>query len=640
MKPADGELRAWFLGPHGENADLAERLLLAAFREHVAWRRSHHPEDPDTITESDRQSLAYRHAAERLAAELQGLMVALRGDVPFFSGRYQGHMLAEQTIASQLAWFATMLSNPNNVVSEVSPVTTRLELEVAAQLAEMIGYRPDAAWGHLTSGGTIANFEALWIARGIRYLPVGLALAVRQLSMHLPVRLPNGDAGDLRDLPLWELLNLTPTDALDAYDQFHRQVPADVARRALDEHSLSAIGYQDYTRRLSSVWSDPLPAGIVLVPGTAHYSWEKIVRALGIGSNRLIAIGVDRHARMDPDQLASALTRAAASRTPVLAVVSVCGSTEEGSVDRLDEILAVRDAAARTHGTALHLHVDACYGGYAATLTRNIDGTPMAGAAIREHTGSEWPDDDWVASIAAMASADSVTIDPHKLGFVPYPAGAFLLRDRRGRNLVSLDPPYLAPSTVREPEGFIGRWILEGSKPGAAAAATWLSHRVVPLHVAGHGQLIHRTAAGARRLHQLLGTESILGHGFSVVRLQAPDLNVVGWLVHHPSLRRLVDVNALNEAIHARLSGATAAPPYWITRTRLVAPGSRGVALPLVAELGLGATEWDAHGLVVLRVTVMDPFFAESPPSAPDHCAGLVAAVAVAAREALADMPA
>ncbi|HRP08895.1 MAG TPA: hypothetical protein PLL69_10450, partial [Gemmatimonadales bacterium] len=235
--------RAWFLGPRAENADIAEQLLLEAFRDHVAWRRAHHPEDGNAITALDRASDVHRGEVERLTAMLRSLLVELRRDVPFFSGRYQGHMLGEQTLASQLAWFATMLSNPNNVVAEASPVTTRLELEVAGQLATMIGYRPGQCWGHLTGGGTIANFEALWIARGVRYLPVGLALACRQLSLGLTVRLPGGAAGELRELPLWELLNLTPSDALDAYDRFHRELPADVARRALDEHSLSAIGY-------------------------------------------------------------------------------------------------------------------------------------------------------------------------------------------------------------------------------------------------------------------------------------------------------------------------------------------------------------------------------------------------------------
>jgi glutamate/tyrosine decarboxylase-like PLP-dependent enzyme len=84
-------------------------------------------------------------------------------------------MIAEQTIAAQIGWFATMLYNPNNIAVDISPVTTRLEEEVASQLAAMIGYDPATSWGHLTSGGTIANFEAFWLARGVRYLPVAAA---------------------------------------------------------------------------------------------------------------------------------------------------------------------------------------------------------------------------------------------------------------------------------------------------------------------------------------------------------------------------------------------------------------------------------------------------------------------------------
>src|SRR5690606_31522952 len=273
----------------------------------------------------------YDDAVARLTEELHGLLASLKRDVPFFSGRYQGHMLGEQTIASQVGYLAGMLYNPNNVVAEASPVTTRLEIEVASQLAAMIGYDPVRAWGHLTSGGTVANFEALWIARGVRYLPVGLALAARELGVGIAAQLPDGSAADLRELPIWSLLNLDPDAALDAYDAFHHAVPAAVARDALDRHSLSAVGYQDYTRRLAAVWQDALPPAVVLVAGTAHYSWEKIVRALGIGSRQLVQVPVDAQARMDPDALAEVLAECGASRTPVLAVVSVCGSTEEGA---------------------------------------------------------------------------------------------------------------------------------------------------------------------------------------------------------------------------------------------------------------------------------------------------------------------
>lgn len=67
-----------------------------------------------------------------------GLLAELERGVPFFSGRYRAHMLSEQKIAAQVGFFATMLYNPNNVSAEESPVTSRLELEVAALLAGML----------------------------------------------------------------------------------------------------------------------------------------------------------------------------------------------------------------------------------------------------------------------------------------------------------------------------------------------------------------------------------------------------------------------------------------------------------------------------------------------------------------------
>lgn len=634
MNHADEALRAWFLGPRAENADLLERLVLESLRDHIFWRRNYHPEDGFTIHESDRRSAGYDAATARLTEELFGLLAALKRDVPFFSGRYQGHMVGEQSIAAQIGYFAAMLYNPNNVAAEVSPVTTRLELEAAGQLAAMIGYDTAQCWGHLCAGGTIANFEALWIARGVRYLPVALALAARDLGIPLAVRLLNDDTRDMRDLPLWSLLNLQAAATLDAYQLLHESAPHRDVERALDGHSLTTIGYQDYTQQLAGAFGDPLPAGVMLVASTAHYSWEKIARALGIGAHRMVAVPVDAQCRMDPAALWHELERCAADHRPVLALVSVCGTTEEGAVDRLEIVVELRRRAARELGLAFHLHSDACYGGYAAAVTRGADGRRLSADEIRSKHALNWPSAEWVDSINALAQADSVSIDPHKLGYVPYPAGALLVRDRRARALVSLDPPYLAPSDDpdRSEEGFIGRWILEGSKPGAAAAAVWLTHRVIPLDERGYGHLITRTVEGAYRLHAALAGDALAP--FGVIRFAPPDLNIVNWIVTHPSLRTLAACNAFTEAIYARLSPAAGDPPYFITRTRLTAPAHDGVVEPLLAQLQVDAAAWRDVGLVVLRAVVMDPFFGDGT-STPDHLTGFIAALRGAAHEAL-----
>jgi glutamate/tyrosine decarboxylase-like PLP-dependent enzyme len=541
-------------------------------------------------------------------------------------------MIGEQTIAAQIGYFATMLYNPNNIAVEISPVTTRLELEVAGQLARMIGYDPSRSWGHLTSGGTIANFEALWLARAVRYLAVAMAGAANELGLDLAVRLPGGDSVPIRTLPLWELLNITNQDTLDTWEELWQSAaPADV-QRALANHSLAAIGYQEYSRRLALDFGDPLPAGVVLVAATAHYSWEKIVRALGIGSNQLVHVPLDRWCRMDPDALWERVSAMARRRHPILALVSVCGSTEESAVDRLDRVLDVRSRAERELGAAFHVHSDACYGGYAAAITHRADGCRRTAAEIRASMETDWPSDEWVQAIEALGGADSVTVDPHKMGYVPYSAGAVLVRDGRARHLVAVDPPYLSPveDTGTDTERFLGRYILEGSKPGAAAASVWLSHKVLPLDERGYGYLVQRTVTGARRLHAALAGADL--SPYRVVMLPVPDINIVCYLIGHPSLASLSAVNGFNERLYARMSLARSdgPPEYIITRTRLRSPAYDGAIEPLLSALGIGTVEeWKAsgsEGLVVLRSTVMDPFLAAPTPGT-DHVAGLVGAL-------------
>ncbi len=641
MSPSPRDaLRAWFLGPRGENADLMERLVTESFRDHVFWRRNFRPEDGVTIREADRRQEGYDAANATLTQELMGLLAELKQDVPFFSGRYQGHMICEPTIAAQVGYFAAMLYNPNNVTREAGPVTTRLEFEVADQLARMIGYDPGTAWGHITSGGTVANFEALWIARSLFYLPVAAAMAARAGGPDVEVQRPDGTRAPVSSLGLYELLNLRGPAALDAWDALQAVVPRASWAEVIDRHTLARAGYQEYTRRLAHHWGDPLPDSVVLVAATAHYSWEKIVRALGIGAEQLEFVPVDRHCRIDPDALWEHIERLHARRAPILACVSVSGTTEEGAMDRLDRVLEVRARAEQELGVTFHLHADACYGGYAAAVTRRADGTHRTASEIRASTGIAWPSDDWVQSMVAMGWVDSVTIDPHKLGYVPYPAGAMLLRDRRARKLVAVDPPYLAPATQGEQEtSFLGQFILEGSKPGAAAAAVWLGQKVLPLDERGYGYLIERTVIGAYRLHDAIRDTDLAP--YRAVMLPRPDLNIVCFIMTHPVLTTLDAVNRLNEGVYRRMSLGRSGemPDYMITRTRLVHPNYDGAVPSLLPALGLGAGEWRAsrEGLVVLRSTVMSPFLTGDS-GGTDHVVGYVEALHRACIAAFAEI--
>jgi glutamate/tyrosine decarboxylase-like PLP-dependent enzyme len=609
------DLASVFLGPKGENADVFERLLLEAFRDHVFWRRNFHPEDGFHVTEGEKHSPDYQAAISTLSQELMGLLGELKAGVPFFSPRYIGHMTSDLTMASLIGYFATMLYNPNNVAAEASPVTTRLELEVAAQLARMIGYDPDAHWGHLTSGGTVANYEALWVARNVKYLPVAVRWAAGEMGVGgLDVALPDGSRAPLDALDLWQMLNVTPTAALDLAARFRERVgDAYQAVHALARHSLEGLGFQEFGRRLAAIYGDALPPAVVLVPSTAHYSWEKICRTLGIGGAQLVHVPVDRRFRMDPEALEAGIRHLAERRQPVIACVSVIGTTEESAVDRLDLVADARERLARELGVGFYLHADAAWGGYAAAITRRADGSRRAYTeALRDYAPEVWPEEGVFRGLCAMERADSVTIDPHKLGFVPYPAGAVSFRDRRSRDLVAVEAPYIFHRGASE-AGYIGRFIMEGSKPGAAAAAVWMSHKVLPLDARGYGRMIGETARGALVLHRRLSGGD--WGPFRVVPLPAPDLNLVCFAVGHPALGTLEETNAFVDRIYRAMSVSDARSArmldYFVTKTELRQPEYGESAVPLVEALGFTRDDYLRAGAVaVIRCTVMDPYLA------------------------------
>ncbi len=626
----DLDLASIFLGPKGENAEVFERLLLDAFRDHVFWRRNHHPEDGFLVNEAEKHEPSYERSISILRQELLGLLSELKAGVPFFSPRYVGHMCSDLTMASLVGYFATMLYNPNNVAAEASPVTTRMELEVAAQLARMIGYSADSQWGHLTSGGTVANFEALWVARNVKYLPVAVRWCVEELDLEIPVTLPDGDVVDIASLDLWALLNLAPVASLDLLDRFRATLEdPSLAMDLLSRHSLGGLGYQEFGRRLAADFGDALPPAVVLVPSTAHYSWEKICRSLGIGASCLRHVAVDRTFRMDVDALAATLRDLAARRQPVIACISVIGTTEESAVDRLDLISELRESAGREIGVTFHLHADAAYGGYAAAITRDGEGGRTEPPGTPDYGSlNEWPTAEVHQALCALERTDSVTIDPHKLGFVPYPAGAVSFRDRRARELVAVEAPYIFHPGESE-WGYIGRYILEGSKPGAAAAGVWMSHKVLPLTRDGYGRLIQATARGARLLHERLRRRD--WSPFRLAELPVPDINIVCFAFGHRDLLSLEATNDFTERVYRAMSVGGApkiTPGYLVTKTVLRSAEYGPAALPIVEAMGFGEAEYHAAGgLSVIRCTVMDPFLGEAR-GRTDHIEGLLATLA------------
>src|SRR4051812_14752417 len=94
---------------------------------------------------------------------LAELAERLRNTYPYPDAHYAGQMLKPPTAIAWAAYATAMLLNPNNHALDGGPATAEMEKEAVAQIAAMFGYEQHL--GHLTAPGTIANLEALWVAR-------------------------------------------------------------------------------------------------------------------------------------------------------------------------------------------------------------------------------------------------------------------------------------------------------------------------------------------------------------------------------------------------------------------------------------------------------------------------------------------
>ena len=176
--PTESDLafvRPLFLGPAAENDQLFESLVVEFLRDHTFWRRNFHPEDGQRIdsgARNDPDFLAFQAETRRA---LYQLSAELKRAVPFFHPRYVGHMSSDLLLPGLVAKILTTLYNPNNVSEEAAPVTLEMELQVGRGFGHACSDSPQTrtqepcAWGHLTSGGTVANYEALWNFRSVKF---------------------------------------------------------------------------------------------------------------------------------------------------------------------------------------------------------------------------------------------------------------------------------------------------------------------------------------------------------------------------------------------------------------------------------------------------------------------------------------
>src|SRR5258707_3996944 len=108
------------------------------------------------------------------------------------------------------------------------------------------------------------------------------------------------------------------------------------------------------------------PPGLVMYTSEqSHSSIEKGAIAVGIGQTNVRKVPVDPEFRMRPDALASMIEQDKAAGKRPFCVVATVGTTSTTSIDPVPQIADI----AEKHG--LWLHVDAAYGGAAATVSEH-----------------------------------------------------------------------------------------------------------------------------------------------------------------------------------------------------------------------------------------------------------------------------
>jgi tyrosine decarboxylase/aspartate 1-decarboxylase len=104
--------------------------------------------------------------SSQVAAEMESVLMEtaerLKDNYPYFHPLYAGQMLKPPHPVARLAYALSLWINPNNHALDGGRASSQMEKEAVADLARMVGWTTHL--GHLCSGGTMANLEALWVA--------------------------------------------------------------------------------------------------------------------------------------------------------------------------------------------------------------------------------------------------------------------------------------------------------------------------------------------------------------------------------------------------------------------------------------------------------------------------------------------
>ena len=467
-------------------------------------------------------------------------------------------------------------------------------------------------WGYLCSGGTAANIYSLWVARNFRTLPIAMRLAIentkgvskddkqiQKILGEIQCHTAKGEEKTIRCMTAWELANI-PTDELyrlrvrarnDIIEKFRiidkrKAIEADtLIDKLINPFTIQELGDHGFRSKVKKLFSNEsdffMKPWRVYVSENTHYSWLKAANILGLGQDCIVKVPHLDSFDIDVEELKAKLKKDLKDGYWALMVASNFGTTEEGALDNLPKVRKMLNKLQEKSAGTVWWHVDAAYGGYLGAMIRcKLDDNKVVDVGdLKEWLSqcckavgitdeqseslinmSESNEGSWLSweelinRTAGMSQADSITMDPHKLGYIPYSAGALLLRRGIAAEVVSCHAPYLWLQDG-DPDAFVGRFTLEGSRPGAVAAACWLAHSAIPLDQSGHGKILALSILSARQLYQTLQKYLVNSDtNEQVALLHQPHMNMICYVPYRKNMKTLEEIKDLTIGVVEKLS--------------------------------------------------------------------------------------
>ena len=468
------------------------------------------------------------HLIKDVLAEIKTKIIA--HSVKVGNPYYIGHMISAVPYFMILLEMIIAALNQNQVKIETAKASSFVERELVAWLHRMVFDRTDRfyekniqnhriALGNVTSDGSLANVTALLVAREKAFPPEANFTGLRTAGMH----------------------------------------------RALQHY-----GYD---------------RGVVMVSTRGHYSIKKAANLLGLGEENVITIPVDEKNRINLSSLSRKIDSfeeaGNKSRTKIIAIVGIAGTTETGNVDDLEALGKI------ARETGAYFHVDACWGGSALLA------------------------DEYRALFKGIEKADSVSIDAHKLLYCPMSMGLILFRSEKDLNTIRHSSKYI----IRRNSVDTGRFTVEGSRP-FAALKPWASLKIIGRE--GYGILMKQ----ARK-----ATENLLGmisHCGNFEALNDPDLFILTYRFvpealksHMASLEETVDreKGKGKKETDPAVAAALAESAEKIRKINFLVNGLniklhkalRRDDTTFVSRTTLESTRYRPQNIVVLRAVLMNP---------------------------------